>query len=85
MSQITADDMGLLFRLLYEESGAQLLCAGMISSTSIWYYTIADIAQASELEPRVPDSQASHSIGKNQSETPNRFSICRLLQSSELA
>ena len=37
MSQITTDDMGLLFRLLYEESDAQLLCARMISATSVWY------------------------------------------------
>ena len=74
MSQIIIDDMELLFRPLYEYSGAQIVCDRLNSSTSIWYYRIADIGQRYELEVRVPDSQASHSIDKNQNETPKCFS-----------
>ena len=45
MSQSIIDDMGLLFRLMYEYNGAQLVCDRIISSTGIWYHRIADIGQ----------------------------------------
>lgn len=67
--------MGLLFRLMSEYSGAQLVFDRLIASTSFRYHRIADIGQGNEHEARVPDLQADHSIDKNQNETPKLYSM----------
>ena len=75
--------MGLLFRSFVRVQGPPSPMQEIVFFKQRLVYEIADVGQGNKLKVLVPDSQASHSIDKNHNETPQCFSICKLLQSSE--